>query len=66
MDYCVSESLKYNTKGLQRAVLLLRFNLVGVEIHGLRPDVVAEGDEVSVYYRSRTKMGRGLSTKTLA
>ena len=37
-------------------VFLLRFNLVRVEIHELRPEVVAESDEVLVHYRSRTKV----------
>ena len=45
---------------------LLRFNSVGVEIRGLRPKVVTEGDEVLVHYRSRTNRKRRLSTKTLA
>ena len=35
---------------------LLRFNLVRVEIRELRPEVIAESDEVSVHYRSRTNM----------
>ena len=30
--------------------LLLRFNLVKVEIRELRPEVVAESDEVLVHY----------------
>ena len=46
--------------------ILLRFNLVKVEIRELRPEVIAEGDEVLVHYRSRTNVRRGLSTKTLA
>ena len=33
---------------------LLRFNLVRVEICDLRPEVVAESNEVLVHYRSRT------------
>ena len=33
---------------------MLRFNLVRVEIRELRPEVVAESDEVLVHYRSRT------------
>ena len=45
---------------------LLQFNLVKVEIHELRPEVVAESDEVLVHYRSRTNMRQGLSTKALA
>ena len=36
--------------------LLLRFNLMRVEIRELRPEVVAESDEVLVHYRSRTNM----------
>ena len=47
-------------------VFLLRFNSVKVEIRELRPEVVAESDEVLVHYRSRTNVRRGLSTKTLA
>ena len=35
---------------------VLRFNLVKVEIRELRPEVVAESDEVLVHYRSRTNM----------
>ena len=46
--------------------LLLRFNSVGVEIRGLRPEVIAGDDEVSVHYRSRTNMRRRLSTEILA
>ena len=42
---------------------VLRFNLVEVEIRGLRPEVVAEGDKVLVHYRSRTNVRRRLSTK---
>ena len=34
-------------------MLLLQFNLMRVEICELRPEVVTEGDEVLVYYRSR-------------
>ena len=49
-----------------KAAGLLRFNSVGVEIRGLRPEVVAKGDEVSVHYRSRTNMRRRLSTEILA
>ena len=45
---------------------MLRFNSAGVEIRGLRPEVVTEGDEVSVPYRSRTNVKRRLSTKALA
>ena len=37
---------------------------MGVEIRGLRPEVVAEGNEVSVHYRSRTNVGRGLFMRT--
>ena len=40
--------------------------LGGVEIRGLRPEVVAEGDEVLVHYRSRTNVRRRLSTEILA
>ena len=40
--------------------------LSGVAIRGLRPEVVTEGDEVLVHYRSRTNVKRRLSTKTLA
>ena len=47
-------------------VTLLWFNSVGVEIRGLRPEVVAEGDEVLVHYRSRTNVRRRLSTEILA
>ena len=35
---------------------VLRFNLVRVEIRELRPEVVAESDEVLVHYRSRTNV----------
>ena len=35
---------------------VLRFNLVRVEIHELRPEVVAEDDGVLVHYRSRTNV----------
>ena len=34
--------------------MVLRVNLVRVEIRELRPEVVAESDEVLVHYRSRT------------
>ena len=37
---------------------LLQFNLMRVEIRELRPEVVAEGDEVLVHYRSRTNVTR--------
>ena len=47
-------------------VKMLRFNLVKVEVCELRPEVVAESDEVLVHYQSRTNVRRGLSTKTLA
>ena len=46
--------------------LVLQFNLVRAEIRELRPEVVAESDEVLVHYRSRTNVWRRLSTKTLA
>ena len=36
--------------------LLLRFNLMRVEIHELRPKMVTEDDEVLVHYRSRTNV----------
>ena len=36
--------------------IVLRFNLVRVEIRELRPEVVAESDEVLVHYRSRTNV----------
>ena len=39
---------------------MLRFNLVRVEICELRPEVVAESDEVLVHYRSRTNVRRRL------
>ena len=45
---------------------VLRFNLVKVEIRELRPEVLAESDEVLVHYQSRTNVRWGLSTKTLA
>ena len=45
---------------------MLWFNSVGVEIRGLRPEVVAEGGKVLVYYQSRTNMRRRLSIETLA
>ena len=35
---------------------MLWFNLVRVEIRELRPEVVAESDEVLVHYRSRTNV----------
>ena len=38
------------------ASILLRFNLVRVEIRELRPEVVAESDEVLIHYRSRTNV----------
>ena len=38
---------------LQVTSLLLWFNLVRVEIHELRPEVVAEGEGVLVHYQSR-------------
>ena len=37
-------------------IRVLQFNLVGVEIRELRPEVIAEGNEVLVHYRSRTKV----------
>ena len=37
-------------------ISLLWFNLVGVEIRELRPEVVAESNEVLVHYRSRTNV----------
>ena len=46
--------------------LLLRFNLVRVEICELRPEVVTEDDEVLVHYRSRTNVCQWLSSKILA
>ena len=52
--------------GEQLCLMLLRFNLMGVEIHGLRPEVITEGNEVLVYYRSRTNVRRRLSIETLA
>ena len=36
--------------------LLLRFNLMRVEIHELRPKVIAKDDGVLVHYRSRTNV----------
>ena len=39
---------------LNSSLAVLRFNLVRVEICELRPEVVAESDEVLVHYRSRT------------
>ena len=36
--------------------LLLRFNLMQVEIRELRPEVVAEGNGVLVHYQSRTNV----------
>ena len=41
---------------LAKAVWVLRFNLVRVEIRELRPEVVAESDEVLVHYQSRTNV----------
>ena len=35
---------------------MLRFNLMRVEIRELRPEVIAEGGEVLVHYRSRTNV----------
>ena len=35
---------------------VLQFNLVRVEIRELRPEVVAESDEVLVHYQSRTNV----------
>ena len=50
---------------LEDAGFLLRFNLVRVETHELRPEVVTEDDEVLVHYRSRTNVWQGLPSKTL-
>ena len=36
--------------------LLLWFNLMRVEIHELRPEVVTEDDDVLVHYQSRTNV----------
>ena len=36
--------------------VLLWFNLMRVEIHELRPEVVTEGNDVLVHYQSRTNM----------
>ena len=36
--------------------IVLRFNLVRVEIRELRPEVVAESDKVLIHYRSRTNV----------
>ena len=46
------------TSGLNKLhrCCMLRFNLVRVEIRELRPEVVAESDEVLVHYRSRTNV----------
>ena len=44
------------TKEVLEILRVLRFNLVRVEIRELRPEVVAEGDEVLVHYRSRTNV----------
>ena len=35
---------------------MLRFNLMRVEIRELRPEVVAEDEDVLVHYRSRTNV----------
>ena len=64
VDYLIQ--LPPETDGQVMVGLLLRFNLVKVEIRELRPEVVAESDEVLVHYRSRTNVRQGLSTKTLA
>ena len=44
---------------------LLWFNLMRVEIHELRPEVVTEDDDVWVHYQSRTNVWQWLSSKTL-
>ena len=36
--------------------VVLRFNLIEVEIRELRPEVLAESDEVLIHYRSRTNV----------
>ena len=36
---------------------VLQFNLVRVEIHELRPEVVTEDNDVLVHYQSRTNVG---------
>ena len=41
---------------LQDRYWVLRFNSMGVEIHELRPEVVAESEGVLVHYRSRTNV----------
>ena len=46
--------------------ILLQFNLMRVEICELRSEVVTEGDDVLVHYRSRVNVWRRLSSKTLA
>ena len=58
--------LLMSTWCISQSCWVLRFNLVRVEIRELRPEVIAESDEVLVHYRSRTNVWRGLSTKTLA
>ena len=45
-----------NNCGSGYATSVLRFNLVGVEIRELRPEVVAESNEVLVHYQSRTNV----------
>ena len=50
---CTNTCGKRSTMAAQ---LLLWFNLMRVEIHELRPKVVAEDDEVLVRYRSRTNV----------
>ena len=56
------QDLDYSTRVFQ----VLRFNLVKVEIRELRPEVIAESEEVLVHYRSRTNVRRRLSTEILA
>ena len=50
-----AKQLESDLKILQ-GIKMLQFNSVGVEIHGLRPEVIAEGDKVLVHYRSRTNV----------
>ena len=45
---------------------VLQFNLMRVEIHELRPEVVTEGKDVLVHYQSRINVWWRLSSKTLA
>ena len=48
--------MKHKIKMKEERLRVLRFNLMRVEIRELRPEVVAESNEVLVHYRSRTNV----------